>query len=315
VSFLALFVSLPTRASSGRMRVWRALKALGTATLRDGVYLLPDSPERAAALEAVGREAREAQGAAEIYRLSGRDEAQELALRARFDRSHDYAAIAEDATRLQVGLKNLDGPSAERRMRSLLRRFDQVSAVDFFPGEPQTEVRTLLDAVRAALTRHVSPDEPVAKAVSMQRLERAQYLGRTWATRRRPWIDRLASAWLIRRHIDPGANIVWLGAPAECRPDWLGFDFDGAAFSHVGARVTFETLLVSFGLEGDPTLARFGELVHCLDVGGLPVAEAPGVEALLTGLRAAQADDDQLLAAASNLFDWLIQSYKEKYRD
>jgi hypothetical protein len=288
---------------------------LGTATLRDGVYLLPDSPERAAALEAVGREAREAQGAAEIYLLSGRDEAQELALRARFDRSHDYAAITEDATRLQVGLKNLDGPSAERRLRSLLRRFDQVSTVDFYPGESKTEVRTLLDAVRTALTRHLSPDEPVAKAVGIQRLERAQYVGRTWATRRRPWVDRLASAWLIRRYIDPAARFVWLASPADCRADWLGFDFDGAAFSHVGARVTFETLLVSFGLEDDPALTRLAELVHCLDAGGLPVAQAPGVEAILSGLRAVQQDDDQLLGEASRLFDWLLQSYEEKSDD
>jgi len=297
------------------MRLWRALKALGTVTLRDGVYLLPDSPEHAVSLQAIAREALEVLGTAEIYRLSAFDATQEAALRAQFDRGPDYAGIAEETRSLRTELKTLDGATAERRLQSLRRRFGQTTRVDFFPGEPQRQLLALLDELREAVNRLIAPDEPKSTEASLPRLDRNEYLGRTWATRRRPWVDRLASAWLIRRHIDPGANIVWLGAPAECRPDWLGFDFDGAAFSHVGARVTFETLLVSFGLEGDPTLARFGELVHCLDVGGLPVAEAPGVEALLTGLRAAQADDDPLLAAASNLFDWLIQSYKEKPRD
>jgi hypothetical protein len=85
-------------------------------------------------------------------------------------------------------------------------------------------------------------------------------------------VDRLASAWLIRRFIDPDARIVWLATPSDCKVDWLGFDFDGAAVSHAGTKVTFETLLASFELASDPALARLGELVHRLDVGGLPSA-------------------------------------------
>ncbi|MBK7591503.1 MAG: chromate resistance protein [Betaproteobacteria bacterium] len=83
-----------------------------------------------------------------------------------------------------------------------------------------------------------------------------------WATRKRPWIDRLASAWLISRHIDPKAQFVWLEKPEDCRPYMLGFDFNGAAFTHVGRRVTFETLLESFGLDGDPALRRMAAIVH-----------------------------------------------------
>ena len=121
----------------------------------------------------------------------------------------------------------------------------------------------------------------------------------------------MASAWLIRRHIDPRANFFWLDFPADCPAEALGFDFDGAVFSHVGERVTFEVLLASFGLAADPGLARLAALVHHLDVGGAPVAEAAGFEAILAGLRAGCADDETLLAAATPVLDALQRRFSE----
>jgi hypothetical protein len=312
LSCLALFVSLPTKASTGRMRVWRSVKALGCATLRDGVYLLPDSADSAAVLDEVAGQAVEAGGSGEIYRLSGCDEAREDALRALFDRGEEYANIAgeiKDLGRIQA---SLDGAVAARKLQALVRRFEQLTHIDFFPGEAQRQTLSLLDDLRDTLIRRMAPDEPTARQADIPRRARADYQGRIWATRARPWVDRLATAWLIRRFIDPKARIVWLASPRDCQADWLGFDFDGATFSHVGARVTFETLLASFGLEAEPALLRLGELVHCLDAGGLPVPEAPGIEALLAGLRASEPDDDVLLGRACEIFDWLLQNYKDK---
>ena len=312
MSYLALFVSLPTKASTGRMRVWRSVKALGCATLRDGVYLLPDSADSAAVLDEVAGQAVEAGGTGEIYRLSGCDEAREDALRALFDRGEEYANIAgeiKDLGRIQA---SLDGAVAARKLQALVRRFEQLTHIDFFPGEAQRQTLSLLDDLRDTLIRRMAPDEPTARQADIPRRARADYQGRIWATRARPWVDRLATAWLIRRFIDPKARIVWLASPRDCQADWLGFDFDGATFSHVGARVTFETLLASFGLEAEPALLRLGELVHCLDAGGLPVPEAPGIEALLAGLRASEPDDDVLLGRACEIFDWLLQNYKDK---
>ena len=312
MSHLALFVSLPTKASTGRMRVWRSVKALGCATLRDGVYLLPDSADRAATLDEVAAQALEVGGSGEVYRLSGCDEAQEAALRALFDRGAEYACIAEEIKELGRSQASLDVAAAARKLQPLVRRFEQVTRIDFFPGEAQRQTLSLLDDLRDTITRRMSADEPTARQADIPRLNRADYQGRTWATRARPWVDRLASAWLIRRFIDSDARIVWLDSPADCRDGWLGFDFDGAAFSHVGAKVTFETLLASFGLDSAPALVRLGELVHCLDVGGLPVAEALGIESLLAGLRASEPDDDTLLARACEVFDWLLKSYEDK---
>ncbi|MFV9493468.1 chromate resistance protein ChrB domain-containing protein [Pseudomonas aeruginosa] len=312
MSFLALFVSLPTKASTGRMRVWRSVKAQGCATLRDGVYPLPDSADSAATLGEVAAQAVEVGGSGQVYRLSGCDEAQKAALRALFDRGEEYASIAEEIKALGRNLASPDGADAMRKLQPLVRRFEQVNRIDFFPGEAQRQTLSLLDDLRDAITRRMSPDEPTARQTDIPRLNRADYQGRTWATRARPWVDRLASAWLIRRFIDPSARIVWLASPSDCRNGWLGFDFDGAAFSHVGTKVTFETLLASFGLDSAPALVRLGKLVHCLDLGGLPVAEALGIESLLAGLRASEPDDDALLARACEIFDWLLKSYEDK---
>lgn len=218
MSFIALFVSLPTKASTGRMRVWRSVKALGCATLRDGVYLLPDSADSATALDEVAAQSVEAGGSGEVYRLSGCDEAQEAALRALFDRGEEYAGIVEEIKGLGRSLASLDGAAAARKLQPLVRRFEQVARIDFFPGEAQRQTLSLLDDLRDALTRRLSPDEPTPRQADIPRLERADYRGRVWATRARPWVDRLASAWLIRRFIDPKARIVWLTSPPTAKP-------------------------------------------------------------------------------------------------
>ena len=105
------------------------------------------------------------------------------------------------------------------------------------------------------------------------------YRGRLWATRRHIWVDRVACAWLIQRFIDPSARFLWLETPAECPADALGFDFDGATFTHVADRVSFEVLLASFGLDENRGLVRLGAMVHVLDVGG---AAAPPTSSTCT---------------------------------
>lgn len=314
MSFFALFISLPTKASTGRMRVWRSVKALGCATLRDGVYLLPESAGTAAKLNEVAMQAVEAGGSGEVYQLSGCDEARNIALRTLFDRSDEYTNIAVEIRELHQNLTALDVTTTTRRLQSLVRRFEQVVHIDFFPGEVQRQTLGLLDDLRDTITRRMHPDEPTARLVNIPELDPAAYQGRIWATRARPWVDRLASAWLIKRFIDQHARIVWLPNPDHCRNGWLGFDFDGATFSHAGTKVTFEVLLTSFRLDSDPALVRLGELVHYLDVGGLPVVEAAGIETLLAGLQACEPNDDQLLARACAVFDWLLKSYEDKTR-
>ncbi|MBI5108919.1 MAG: chromate resistance protein [Rhodocyclales bacterium] len=301
--FLALFVSLPTRQGAGRMRLWRALRSLGCATLRDGVYLLPDVPEHALALGQIAADVHGTQGKAEIYRLDGRDDRQRAGLAALFDRSSDYALIME-----RLAQANAGEPKA---VQSLRRDVKRLLAIDYFPGEAQ---RQALDAL--ARLEAMAEGEPISARGGIRRLASADFQGRTWATRKNLWVDRLASAWLIRRFIDRKARFLWLDNPKKCPKSVVGFDFDGAPFTHVAGRVSFEVLAASFALDEDPALARIGALVHFLDVGGVPVAEAAGVEAVLAGWRESAADDDKLLAEAGRVFDGLYKNFQlEKAHD
>lgn len=302
MNFLALFVTLATKQSAGRMRVWRALRALGSATLRDGVYLLPDTSEHAQAFEQIAVDVRGVEGTAEIYRLDGRDEGQRQSLIALFDRGEDYAALLKSI--------HAANPADPKAVRLLHREFAALSAIDFFPGEARRQAEEALAALEAAAT-----GEPLDISGKIRRLASADIRGRTWATRKHLWVDRMASAWLIQRYIDPDARFVWLDDPKRCPKKALGFDFDGAAFTHVGGLVTFEVLAASFGLESDPAIVRIAAIVHFLDVGGVPVAEAAGIEAVLAGARAGAADDDALLIEASRLFDNLYKNYQQESPD
>ncbi|MDP2902219.1 MAG: chromate resistance protein [Methylovulum sp.] len=110
--------------------------------------------------------------------------------------------------------------------------------------------------------------------------------------------------------MDPDARFVWLASIADCPDEALGFDFDGAAFSHTGLRVTFEVLIASFSLDY-PGLKKLATLVHYLDIGGIQTPEAPGVEAVLAGLCDTVSDDDQLLISAGTLFDSLLATFEK----
>lgn len=307
--WLLLVISLPGRNTAARMRIWRALRSAGAGAMRDGVYVLPSDPASRTVMHQQAVEAEAAGGSGLVVHFSSEDDDQETSLRALFVRDADYVALLERLQRVQSGLTALTETEARKQLAALRREVTALGAIDFFPTAAREQVQAALADTEIALNRAHAPGEPHAAKGVVSRLDRSAYRKRTWATRRKPWVDRLASAWLIRRFIDPHAKFVWLAEPKDCPKAAVGFDFDGAEFTHVGARVTFEVLLASFGLDHDPALTRLGGLVHYLDVGGVPVPEADGVVAILTGYRAQELDDDTLLAAASSAFDALYAAY------
>jgi len=292
-----LLITLPAAQASLRIRVWRHFRAAGAVLLRDGVWLLPEFATNTGWVDLL-EEVREAGGEAESLLCTAVDADQEARFIAAFDRRAEYEKWLDTLKSTALGVR------AAARLR---RELAAIEKIDFFPTEGQSVAREALQRFEQAS----SPNEPKANLAQIPRLDRAEYQGRTWATRARPWVDRLASAWLIHRHIDPAARFVWLAQPGDCPAEALGFDYDAATFSHVGERVSFETLLASFGLEADPALAHMARIIHFLDVGGQPTPEAAGLEAILAGMRASLKDDNDLLAAASQTFDYLYLQYGE----
>ncbi|MBI5330469.1 MAG: chromate resistance protein [Betaproteobacteria bacterium] len=297
MNFSLLILSQPSDKATERIRVWRAIKALGAAALRDGAYLLPDRDDVRAALAAQAEAVRASGGTAWLLTVAEDEDA----FHGLFDRAAEFAELAQEAEAARH--EGLEADALLRRARQLRRRFEALAAIDYFPGDAQPAAGAAVEALMAEARRRKSPDEPGFVEASIPRLDPAAYQGRLWATRCGLWVDRLASAWLIRRHIDPAARFLWLAQPADCPADALGFDFDGAVFTHVGARVTFETLLAAFGLEPDPALMHLGRMVHTLDVGGGASPEAAGFSLLLRGLKARIDDDHTLLAEGGRLLD------------
>lgn len=314
MSWLLLILSLPTENASARMRAWRVLKAAGAAVLRDGAYLLPNLEPCRATLCAVSEDVRAAGGTAHVLDVTGDDTTNFATL---FDRGEAYAELLAGVAACREVLSTGSADSAAgilKQVRKLRKGYSALAEIDFFPGETHRQTGAALLELETAVNRVLSPGEPQAVDSTIRRLDPAEYRGRVWATRQRPWVDRLASAWLIRRFIDTEARFVWLAEIADLPADALGFDFDGAAFSHVGNKVTFETLLASFALD-NPMLHKLARLVHYLDTGGVQPAEAVGVERILAGLRSSIADDDRLLLAACEIFDGLLAAYAADNHD
>lgn len=307
-----LIASLPGRKQAARMRLWRALKSAGAAILRDGVYVLPASETAQALFTAQAKDVSSEGGSAHMLAFAASDADHDAALRALFDRGAEYGAALERLATLRGGLPRLGEDAARRELAGVRRELESIVALDFFPGAACEQAQAALNDAEYAFNARYSPDEPHAKRAAVPHRNKADYRARIWATRRHLWIDRVASAWLIRRFIDKKATFLWLKKPADCPKHAVGFDFDGAEFSHVGARVTFEVLLASFALDRDPRLAKLGRLIRYLDVGGVPVADASGFSSVMAGAHIRHGeDDDALLKDMSIVLDNLYAAYPE----
>jgi hypothetical protein len=307
--FQALVLSLPTRNSTTRMRVWRALKDNGCGVLRDGVYLLPADSARGAALSEMETEIRAAGGFAMTLGLQLTTPAQFEHVRKLFDRSNEYGELIRKINAAKAALPRLGRRGAQTTVQRLQRSFEKLTQVDFFPSQAKLQAVDAMATLERRSQELFSKGEPHPSGKRVRRTNPAKYRGRVWASRKNPWVDRLASAWLIKRFIDRDARFVWIDRPRDCPKKAVGFDFDGAEFTHTGNLVTYEALLAAFGLDQDPALASIGAAVHFLDVGGVPVADAKGLETVLTGVREKARNDDELLAEAMKILDLFYSAY------
>lgn len=310
--FLALLTSLPTRNSTLRMRVWRALKTTGCGVLRDGVYVLPVDAPGVGALAEVESEVKAAGGFAMTVEMSLKTPAQQEHFRKLFDRSREYGALVARIGAAKLALQRLGKRKAGTLVQRLRRSFQELAGIDFYPGQAQLQAKDAMAALEREAQKLRAPGEPHPAKRKITRLDLAKFRNRIWATRKDLWVDRLASAWLIKRFIDRNAKFSWIDRPRDRPKGSIGFDFDGARFTHVDGRVTFEVLLASFGLDDDPALASIGHAVHFLDTGGIPVADAKGLETMLRGIKAKARGDDDMILEASKVFDFFYSAYAQE---
>ena len=212
----------------------------------------------------------------------------------------------------KAALARIGARRSQTSVRRLQRAFERLAQIDFYPGQAKRQAAEAIEELESALEAARMGGEPHPSSKRLRPVDGNRYRRRVWATRKNPWVDRLASAWLIRRFIDREARFAWLEHPRERPKRAVGFDFDGAEFTHVDNRVTFEVLLASFGLDGDAALSAIGAAVHFLDVGGIPVADAKGLETVLKGAREKARSDDALAAEAMRILDHFYSAYTRK---
>jgi len=244
--------------------------------------------------------------------VTARDEAQEQVFRDLFDRSDLHAELLQSIKDARGTIRKATEAELHKQLRSLEQQLQTIQTSDFFPGKAHEKAARALAALRREVELHLSPGEPASTQEDIQRQSAEDSQGRTWATRKRPWVDRLATAWLVRRFVDKAPKFIWLEDPKKCPARALGYDFDGARFSHVGDKVTFEVVATTFSLDEDSAILAMGQLVQYIDIGGIPVDEAPGFELLVRGLQAQYRSDDARLAAELPVFDTLYAALQAR---
>jgi len=309
---LLLLVGVPPTPSSLRVRVWRRLRSLGAVALKRSAYLLPDTPERYEDFQWLAQEIERDGGDATLVRVQQIENVSPAGVLRLFHepRDHDYKQLAARYRRL---LQSLDRKTAatSTRVRDELARLSKehqrIRDIDFFAAPGGAEVRRLEEAIAMRTRRPESPRREEPPALDVTKLR-----GRRWVTRPRPHVDRVASAWLIKRFIDPEAVFVF-APPAEFPKDAIPFDAPGVELSHHGEDCTFETLVKRARLH-DRRLSRLAEVVHEADLrdGKYPHEEARGIDVAIRALLAASPDDHHVLAQGMSMFEGLYATTSRK---
>lgn len=308
--WLLLIQQLPTRPSSARIKAWRRLQQIGSVVLKNSVYVLPHTAQAREDFEWLATEIRAAHGQASILAAEALTAEQEADICEAFReaRSADYEALrlkVRDLVRnLPPHVTSAARQNFQRSLRTFRDELARIQAIDFCGAPARAAAEEALDAVAARLTSGASRPSPARPA-----LPREQYQRRVWVTRPRPGVDRMASAWLIRRFIDSAAKFRFTDEIKDLPKREVPFDTYGAEFGHQGDRCTFETLCDRFGID-DPAVRHIAAIVHDVDLKDqrYDAPERPIVASVIQGLQATYPDDHELLEHGIALFAALYQS-------
>ena len=316
MAWLAFAYSLISqRGSSARVGVWRRLQQLGTVSLKNGLYVLPENDEHVESFQWLAQQVQEANGEATIMRVDrfeGVTDGQLMDLfragcRTKYEQLDRQVASLEK--QVQRSAKK-DTASIGRVLKKLQRQCEEIARLDFFDPPLGQQVKARLRQVKLMYSR-TGLDQQSVPQLSTAVL--SEYEDRTWVTRPRPHVDRLACAWFIRQYINPKATIRYSTQP---RPGEIGFDMRGAEFGHHGSWCTFETMVQRFGV-ADPVLQVMGEIVHEVDLrdGLYAHGETLGVDAILKGWLLDKLSDEELERHGIVLFQGLYKSIARRQRE
>src|SRR5262245_3544512 len=306
--WLLLLFFLPAGRAHARVQAWRRLQRTGAVLLKNSGYAIPASPEARADCAWIKREIVGSGGQAMVLAARAPDPPTqaEIVRAFRAARGRDFGKLRADAAHLLERTAGRPPRPASRqvtqRLRRLRERFDETVALDFFAAPEREQVATLLRELDHRTGRTRNMDSPPTS-----RVRATDYHGRVWVTRPRPGVDRMSSAWLIRRFIDPKARFAF--ASPAARSTAIPFDTFDAEFGHHGTHCTFETFCERFAI-ADQAVRHIGRIVHDLDLKQATYGEpeTATVGRLVDGLRRVKHDDAALLQSGMEMFEALYQS-------
>ena len=312
-----LFVhQLPAQPSNLRVSTWRRLQQIGAIAVKQAAYVLPDTAAAREDFEWLKTEVKAAGGDATVFIAQNLDEWSDDALVEEFRKSRqaayeELAGTAKDALK-RAGVRQPRGgrsPAVRRLLDIFRERLAAIEAIDFFGSAGRDRVVALLEQLEGHMASPARPPQAPASHA------RADYQSRLWVTRPRPGVDRMASAWLIRRFVDPRARFAFAADRTAVPGNGVAFDMFGVDFSHQGGGCTFETLCTVFGLRA-PAISRVAAIVHDLDLkdGRFGAPECAAVGAVIEGLQLAHQDDGVLLGHGMTLFESLYRSFERSSR-
>jgi hypothetical protein len=311
--WLVLFHQLPPKPAYMRVKVWRRLQALGAVIVKNSVYVLPQSEAARESLLQLLHEIRNQNGEAAICEaefIAGASDADIIKL-FQNARDEDYEALAkeiDEAARSWTSGANgplpVWSPEVRTQLTKFHKRWNEIQAIDYFSAPAGRAVETTLQNLEASWK--------VGERRSDEQARLSNFSGRTWVTRKGIGVDRIASAWLIRRFIDQRAKFKFIDAKTYVQqPAELRFDMNEAEFTHIGDMCTFEVLVQQTKLDSHPALRALAEIIHELDLkdGKYNRPEATGIGLLLEGIVAQNAADPERLARGTELFENLYRQF------
>jgi hypothetical protein len=302
--WLLLMYGLPTKKGAARVNLWRQLKKCGALPLKTSAYLLPDKPEHHERLQWLAQQVRDGGGEATIIHVTEIEGLSDKDIVRQFNeaRAADYTTLLAALAELISQNRKRPGESFMADLEKLTRQFEDIRKIDFFDCSRAQDAQMLLK--RAAGLRD-------GKSKTSPLLAAKKYIGKTWLTRPRPEIDRVGSAWLIRKFIDPKAEFIFATDPAKHR-NAIPYDMFEVEFSHHGDDCTFETLVKRFGIT-DKAVLKIAEMVHDADLedGKFQTTGCVGIDQVLKGWAKSGLTDEELLKRGGECFDALHQQLRK----
>lgn len=316
--WLLLMHQIPPKPDYFRVKIWRRLTRLGAVAMKNSVYILPNTEPSYEGFQWVMREVIQGKGDASICEATFIEGMGDQQIEALFNvaRNADYKELSDTARKLRKTIPPKIKTSSQKRrdieaeLSRLKKRLSDIVATDFFGASGRESAEGLINEIESRLQSTKPGSATIAGAsISPKELE-----GRQWVTRRGIHVDRIASAWLIRRFIDPDAKLKFVEAKGyHPNPGELRFDMFDAEFTHEGDLCTFEVLILRTHLE-EPALKAIAEIIHDIDLRDEKHRreETRGIEALINGICMAHKDDERRLERGSALFDDLYEYFKRK---